>query len=360
MKFGVASLVRAAAVGLVLTRLVRGARTRPPVAVCGPPSDTSVSVVIPARDEAERIGPLLDAVVGAPGVHEVIVVDDESTDATARLCSAAGARVVAAGRRPEGWAGKPWALQRGLDAASGDWIVTFDADTRPHPELAGSLVARAHGDSTDLLTVTGCFDGRSRGARWLHAALLATLVYRFGPPGRSSTPAIDRILANGQCMAFRRSDLLMLGGFEPVAEAVVEDVALARHLASSGRRVDLLDASTLLNVELYDSFGATMSGWGRSIGLPGAESRWRQLSDLATLALTLPLPLLRLGAGRADPIDMIALVARIGTLAGTATAFTRRDAAYWLSPLADLIAVAAVAKSILTGTHTWRGRSYAL
>ena len=360
MKLGVTSVVRAAALGLVLSRVARAARTRPPVAVCPAPSGAHISIVIPARNEATRIGPLLDAVIDAPGVDEVIVVDDESTDATARLASNAGARVVAAGCRPAGWAGKSWALQRGLESASGDWIVAFDADARPHPDLPGSLVARAHEDRTDLLTATGRFDGGTRGGRWLHAALLTTLVYRFGPPGRLSPPAVHRILANGQCMAFRRADLLSLGGFEPVAEAVVEDVALARHLAAVGRRVDLLDASTLLNVELYDSFGATWSGWGRSIGLPGVESRGRQLCDVITLALTLPLPLLRLMSGRADPIDLIAIVARLGTLTGTATAFSRRDAAYWLSPLADLVAVAAVTKSMLARTHTWSGRTYQL
>jgi dolichol-phosphate mannosyltransferase len=360
VKLGLTSLVRAAAVGLVLSRVARAARTRPPVAACGAPPGTVVSVVIPARNEAARIGPLLDVVVGAPGVDEVIVVDDESTDATPQLASDAGARIVAAGRRPTGWAGKSWALQRGLEAASGDWIVTLDADARPHPDLLGSLVARAHEDRTDLLTVTGRFDGSSKGARWLHAALLTTLVYRFGPPGRRSPPAVDRILANGQCMAFRRAYLLSLGGFEPVAGSVVEDVALARHLADIGRRVDLLDASALLNVELYESFGATWSGWGRSIGLPGVESRGRQLCDVVTLALTLPLPMLRLVSGRADPIDVVALATRIGALAGTKTAFTRRDASYWLSPLGDLVAVGAVTKSILARTHTWSGRTYRL
>ncbi len=145
-----------------------------------------------------------------------------------------------------------------------------------------------------------------------------------------------------------------------VAGDVVEDVALARHLARRGRRVDFLDAGHLLRVELYGSLAATWSGWGRSIGLPGVEARWRQGADFATLLLTLPLPLLRLVSGRADPIDLIALIARIGTLAGTRTAFSRNDAAYWLSPLADAVAVAAVAASALRRTHTWSGRTYEL
>jgi dolichol-phosphate mannosyltransferase len=79
----------------------------------------SISVVVPARDEAARIGPLLEAIVGAPGVAEVIVVDDQSSDGTADLARAAGARVVEPARPlPDGWAGKAWALQQGIEAAT--------------------------------------------------------------------------------------------------------------------------------------------------------------------------------------------------------------------------------------------------
>lgn len=360
MKPTLGTLTRAAAVGVVLRRLAPATRTRARLTVAPGPISGSISVVIPARNEAARISPLLDTIVGAPGISELIVVDDESSDETADLAARAGARLVAAGQRPQGWAGKVWALQRGLEAATGDWIVTLDADTRPAPELPMALVGRAEADGTELVTVAGRFDGDSPGARWLHAAMLTTLVYRFGPPGQSSPPTAGRVLANGQCMAFRRATLLAAGGFEPVAGAVVEDVALARHLADTGRRVDFLDASDLLTVELYDSLAATWHGWGRSIGLPGVEPVWRQLFDVAVLTLTLPLPLARLVVGRPDPIDLVALVARLGTLAGTRTAFTRNDPAYWISPLADLIAVAAVAKSAMTRHHVWSGRLYKL
>ncbi len=166
------------------------------------------------------------------------------------------------------------------------------------------------------------------------------------------------MLVNGQCMAVRGQMIRSMGGWEPVAGSVVEDVALARHLAAAGRRVDFLDAGELLTVELYGSLAATWQGWGRSIGLPGTDPIGRRLFDLITLALTLPVPLMRLMIGRPDAIDVIALAARIGTLVGTRTAFARKDLAYWSSPLADAVAVAAVAQSGLTRRHEWRGRTY--
>src|ERR671911_2295451 len=95
-----AMLLRFAQMGagaVVLARLARG-RSRLPALAAAPPA-RSVSVVIPARDEAARIGPCLAGLAGDPDVLEVLVVDDGSKDATARIARAAGARVVPGARR---------------------------------------------------------------------------------------------------------------------------------------------------------------------------------------------------------------------------------------------------------------------
>jgi dolichol-phosphate mannosyltransferase len=317
-----------------------------------------LTVVVPARDEAQRIGPLLDAVVGAPGVAEVVVVDDRSTDATATIAAAAGARLITGTEPPPPWAGKAWALQQGIEAASTEWVVTLDADARPDPRLPAALVARAVADRDDLLTVGGRFECPTAGARWLHPAMLTTLVYRFGPSGAASPTAPDRTMANGQCMAMPRAPFLAGGGLAPVAGHPVEDVALARHLAGTGRRVAFLDAADLLTVRMYETFGDTARGWGRSIALPGVEPRSRQLTDLAVVVLAQAIPVVRLLTGRADLVDAGLLALRLGTLAGTARAYTRTDAAYWLSPLADPVAAALLARGVAVRRQTWRGRQY--
>ncbi|MEM8621153.1 MAG: glycosyltransferase, partial [Actinomycetota bacterium] len=197
--------VRATAGAFAISRLAGAARAARPV-IRGTELDDSaptISIVIPARDEAGRIRPLLDAIVGAPGVVEVLVVDDESTDDTADVAASAGARVLSGQPLPEGWAGKAWALQQGITTASGEWVVTLDADTRPDPELPIAVVTRAVADEFDLLTIGGRFDCPTPGARWLHPAMLATLVYRYGPPGIDV--AAHRTMANGQCMVLRRA-----------------------------------------------------------------------------------------------------------------------------------------------------------
>jgi dolichol-phosphate mannosyltransferase len=349
--------LRVVAGGIALTRLAKAARVVPPVRATITPAG-SISVVIPARDEAERIGPLLDAIVGAPGVHEVIVVDDQSTDATAGVALAAGATVVVGRNLPDGWAGKAWALQQGVEAASSHWVVTLDADTRPDPRLPTALVARAAGDGFDLVTVGGRFDCPTPGSRWLHPAMLTTLVYRFGPPGTAAGRA-DRTMANGQCTTFERIRFLGAGGMQLVQGEVVEDIALARRLASDGWRVGFLDAGELLTVRMFESFGDVWTGWGRSLALPGVEPRNRQLVDLAVVVLAQVLPIPRLLARRGDAIDVALAALRLGTLAGTRRAYTRTDPAYWLSPLADPLAAITITRGIARrGRQTWRGRSY--
>lgn len=339
-----------------VTRLAKAARTADPVAPTTLPTG-DISVVIPARDEADRIGPLLDTIVGAPGVTEVVVVDDQSSDTTASIASAAGATVITGRRLPAGWAGKVWALQQGIEAARGDWVVTLDADTRPNPGLPTAVVARAVADGHDLVTVAGRFECPNPPTRWLHASMLTTLVYRFGPPGTTSRPG--RTMANGQCMVLRRERFLRAGGMSLVAGEVVEDVALARRLAGNGWTVGFLDAADLLTVRMFESLGDAWTGWGRSLALPGVEPRFRQVLGLAVVLLAQALPLPRLLLGRGDVLDVGLLAVRLGTLVGTRTAYDRLDAAYWFSPLADLGSVVAIGRGIVRGgRQTWRGRTY--
>ncbi len=339
-------------------RLARTIRAAPPISVDAVHGSPTISVVIPARDEADRLGDAVASVVGGRSVIEVIVVDDESSDATADVAQASGARVVEAPPRPPGWAGKPWAIQCGVAAATGEWVVTLDADTRADPNLPAVVVARAQCDALDLLTVAARFRNGTPPARWLQAAMIATLVYRFGAPG---TPArATRVLANGQCMTFRRADFLERGGFRPVASSPVEDVALARHAAHAGLRVAFLDASALLAVEAYPTLRTTWQGWGRSLGLPGVQAGLSRAVDVLVLALTMPVPLARMAMRQADVVDLVALALRVGTLAGMRRAVERRDAAYWLSPLADAPALVAMTIGGFRSTQTWRGRSYVL
>lgn len=355
---------RAAAGAAALTRIARAATAAPPLAPAPgpPPDDEPITVVIPARDEAARIGPCLRGVVGAPGVAEVIVVDDESTDGTAEVATSLGARVVPGRALPPGWVGKPWALQQGLDAAApGGWLVTLDADTAPDPRLPAALVARARADGWDLLTCGARFTLSTPGQRVLHPSMLATLVYRFGPPGSRRPARPSRTLANGQVTVARTDALRSAGGFDGAASHMTDDVALARHLARAGWRVGFADAGDLVGVRMHEKAAEAWRNWGRSLPMPDVTSPAWQAADLGVIWLAQALPLARLVVRRGDGLDLVLAAARLGTHAGTARAYEpgSRGRWWWLAPLADLPVAARLTRAALRPERTWRGRSYA-
>ncbi len=188
-------MIRAVVASMVLSRLARGRSLPPPLAPGAPAPKGTVSVVVPARDEEARIAGVLAPLRDDPAVAEVLVVDDESSDRTAEVAEGYGARVVRGAPLPAGWAGKPWALEQGLRAAGGEWIVFLDADVRPKPGLVAALVERAQ--AFDLFSAGPRFICDTHLERCLHAAFLTTLVWRFGPTGaRQPRPSLAVI--NGQ------------------------------------------------------------------------------------------------------------------------------------------------------------------
>lgn len=314
--------LQAVAAAVVLRRLARGRRRRPPLQPAA--TDRSVTVVIPAREEAARIGPCLEALRG----EDVIVVDDDSADGTADVARAYGARVIQRGPAPPGWVGKPWALQRGLEEATGEVVVCLDADTRPRPGLLGALAQEL--DRHDFVSAGPRFVCERPLERWLHASLLASLVYRFGP---LDVDAPGRVMSNGQCTATLREWFLAAGGYGLATGYSTDDVALARALPG---RFAFRDAADLLEVKMHDSAREVWREWGRSIALADVEPWWRRAFDVAVLALAM-VPLL--------PV-------RFALLFALRRSYTRGGLPFWLSPLADPLAIV---RLIAPPSREWRG-----
>lgn len=373
--------LQALALAVLLARLGGGRRRVPPV----PPipagiDDTTVSVLLPTLNEGRRIGPCLTGLQRqGPPLTEVIVIDSGSTDDTRASVEAVATvdarfRLIDDRPLPDGWIGKVWALERGRRVASGEWLLGIDADTEPNAGLVAGAVTAARMHGLDIVSFSPRFAGMTAAEQWLQPALLATLVYRTGAAGgRGGRP--DRLLANGQCF-LARARVLSDGegqgeGYAPARRSFSDDVTLARHYAALGWRVGFLDGSRLFRVRAYESLSQMWREWGRSIDLRDSTSGGRQLADvlLLVLGLALPLPLLVAIAARwvvGPPAVLDALIAinavflliRVMLVGALSASYDERRVTFWLSPLADPLAVLRILLSSVRRPRAWRGRQY--
>ncbi|HAA29126.1 MAG TPA: glycosyl transferase [Cyanobacteria bacterium UBA8553] len=380
-------LIQAPATAILLSRLLKGPSRRPPIQPCTATPDQlgTVSAIVPTLNEAKRIRPCLAGLSSQSyEVREIIVVDSRSSDGTLDLVKAAAEkdprfRPITDDPLPPGWVGRPWALHTGFlhSSDSSEWILGIDADTQPNPGLVAALVKTAQAEGYDLVSLSPQFILKYRGEWWLQPALLMTLLYRFDSAGvNSDTP--ERVMANGQCFLCRRSVLAAVGGYTSARSSFCDDVTLARHIAAAGYKVGFLDGAKVLKVRMYEGVAETWKEWGRSLDLKDASSAGQLWSDLWLLLSVqgLPLPaslvfLGCLGLGISSPLVTAAaglnwflLFIRFALLLAIAPSYDRTQASpqsswlFWLSPLADPLAVLRLFLSAFQRPTQWRGRSY--
>ena len=362
----------------VALRLLRGARGGVRLAPTDQPPapDQRIGALLPTLNEARRVGLCLEGLLAqGPEVGEIIVVDTGSTDGTQALVAGyqlrdPRVRLLDAAPIPDGWNGKAWGLARGLRELDPRcrWALTLDADTRPAAGLARALLAHAMRSDEAAFSVAARQEIAGLGEALLHPSMLTTLVYRFGPPGRAIT-RVSQAQANGQCALYRRDALEAVGGFAAVRESICEDVTLARLLIAKGAVVGFYEAGDLIRTRMYDCWRATWRGWTRS--LPMRDRFWGVAGFVGLLEVTFaqalaPLTALALLVTRRRPttpgraallgVTLGLTALRLGTLAGTARAYTRRPWSYWLSPLCDLPVALGLWVSALRRRHEWRGR----
>lgn len=356
----------------VILRLLRsagGERVSPEEALAT--EEERVSVIVPVLNEYNRLSPCLEGLIAQGAeVSEVVVVDGGSGDGTQNLVRSYAARdprvrLLNADPIPANWNGKAWGLQAGLRSADpgSQWILTMDADVRPAALLTQALLGRAKQAQLAALSIATLQEIDGIGEGLVHPSLLATLVYRFGIPGRVLT-RIDEVQANGQCFLFSRSVLEACGGFLEARNSVCEDVTIARTLVARGYRVGFYEADDLVSVKMYDDWRDAWHNWTRSLPMRDQYSGIHTLLGWLEVALAqaLPLPLfLSLGIAHARCHWLMALngaltAIRVGVLFGTARAYRRRPWSYWLSPLCDVPVTIQLARSALQRRHVWRGR----
>ncbi len=380
-------LIQGSGALIVLARLMKGAVRRSPLTPKPSHSDNlaAVTVVVPSLNEAERIQPCLNGLSQQSyEVREILVVDSNSTDGTrekvlAQTKADPRFRLLTDDPLPQGWVGRPWALNWGFEHSSPDseWILGVDADTQPQRGMIASVLQAAEEEGFDVVSLSPQFILRSPGEWWLQPALLMTLLFRFDVAGIRQ-PDQDSVMANGQCFLCRRKVLEKVGGYRSAAGSFCDDVTLARNIAKAGYKVGFLDGAKIIKVRMYEGMRETWDEWGRSLDLKDATSRtelWGQLW-LLTMVQGLPIPLIMLLLGLVEEgvtnsflygwlgLNLVLILVRFGMLLAISGSYDRQFSEgksallFWLSPFADPFAVARIFLSARRKPKAWRGRVY--
>ncbi len=345
-----------------------------------PPDTPLVSIIVPARDEAENIGRCLGSLLHAEWPeYEIVLVDDRSEDGTREIAEALAeqtggrVRVVAGEPLPEGWIGKPWACWQGFKAARGDLLLFTDADTRHGPELLSRAVRALRDHGADMLSalprqvMVGFWERFMLPHVWFIITARYPLMSRVN---RSANPLT--VMANGQFILVRREAYEAIGGHAAIRDEVVEDVRLAQRMVAAGRSLFVAHAEELIQTRMYASLAGIIEGWSKNVARGARIGAWPAVRAIAPwVAVALPvvawvLPPAMLAASLAgfggDGLQLWAFAATGADLFFWAVADLRQrvPVAYALTfPFGALATALVFARSALRGGRIlWKGRSY--
>jgi len=195
-----------------------------------PAGSATLSVVIPARDADVYLPRTLSALRAAAGGTDLdlIVVDDGSRDATARVARSHGSRVVSTGKRPLG----PGAARNlGVEHAAHDIVLFVDADVAVHRDAIERMLAAF--DEPDIVAAYGAYDSEptARNAASLYVNIRHHLVHQ--------TASADAHTFWAGLGAVRRQSFCGAGGFDAQCypRPSIEDIELGARLRARGGRI---------------------------------------------------------------------------------------------------------------------------
>ncbi|NMC26794.1 MAG: glycosyltransferase [Syntrophomonadaceae bacterium] len=234
----------------------------------------SVSVIIPARNEALRLPLLLESLCQQEfQPEEIIVVDDQSTDSTAQIATAAGVQVISVTELEDGWIGKSKACWSGARLSAGEWLLFLDADTRLVNPFSlrrllinfETLGGRGSLSVQPYHTVVRFYESLSA----VFNIIVMAGMNVFTPWG-TRVPSAGLF---GPCMLCRRDDYFRVGGHEAIRGDVMEDLSLGQAFRKGGLPVHCLGGREVISFRMYpDGLAQLIEGWTKNFGTAASST----------------------------------------------------------------------------------------
>jgi hopene-associated glycosyltransferase HpnB len=200
---------------------------------------SQVTVLIPARDEAECIAATLTSLAQQGGVGDIILIDDQSSDGTASIArdlNLERLQIIPGTTPPPGWSGKLWALAQGLKHASTPLVLLLDADIELRPGVLAALLQMQRERQLGLVSVMA----RLHVASLWEKLLLPPFIYFFKliyPFALANKRESGVAAAAGGCILLEKARLESIGGFEALHDAIIDDCTLARLVKRDGATI---------------------------------------------------------------------------------------------------------------------------
>lgn len=230
-----------------------------------------VSVLIPARDEQENIGNLLDDIaLQSYGNFEVVVYDDMSKDCTSQIVEEFSSKItnlklIKGGELPVGWLGKNFACFSLSKEAKGDYLLFLDADVRVGSDMLERVINYHQKRKLSLLSIFPVQIMKSVG-EWLTVPLMNQILLSLLPlPLVRSSSRQSLSAANGQFMLFDRVSYFELNPHFELRVSRVEDIDCARMFKKRGRAVACLPGSRDIECRMYSGLRSATDGFSKNI-----------------------------------------------------------------------------------------------
>lgn len=285
-------------------------RVEPEPICIEPASQPEIAVVIPARDEAQLIGQTLESLWRQrySGTLRIFLVDDQSADGTsgaglavARILGRELDLVIVTGAAlPDGWTGKVWAMNQGVEraltATTAELILFSDADIHHGEGALAKLVCLAEAGPSDLASYMVRLQCETAAEKLMIPAFV--FFFRMLYPFRRANDPNDRLAAAaGGTILLRRSALERIGGLAAIKGELIDDCSLAREVKRGGHRIWLGLSRDSYSTRQYSKLSEIVNMISRTAYTQLGYSPIRLLACVVGLALTfLAPPVLTIGA----------------------------------------------------------------
>jgi hopene-associated glycosyltransferase HpnB len=317
-----------------------------------------VTVLIPARNEAETIATVLWALNNQGRGLKTVLVDDQSSDATVKIARAAAAHellVITGQSLPAGWTGKLWALHQGRAYLERPLTLLLDADIELAPGMIATLRRKMQQDQVRLVSLMAAL----RMQNFWEKLLLPAFIFFFRllyPFQLANDPAQRRVAAAaGGCILLETKLVDEIGGFAALRGALIDDCTLARLVKSLGAKTWVGLTHSVRSVRRYDRLKAIWNMVARSAFTQLSYSAVALFGCTAVFvaAFWLPIAGLFFGDGPARGLAVLALLAMIVSYLPTLRFYRLRSG--WGLAL-PLIGTLYLAMTWSSAVRYWRGQ----